>query len=170
MAPLLRRTWAPQGNTPELRHRTRLHKKVSAIATLGIPPHRHRGHCQFRLYPDQNIDSERIVDYLHALLRHVQGPMLLIWDQLTAHRARLTTQFIATQPRIHLVILPTYAPELNPVEYLWANAKLGPMANFAPLDLGTLTQTTRRTLRSIQQQPARLRSLLRHSPLSLRLQ
>jgi hypothetical protein len=33
MAPLVRRTWSPQGQTPVLPHRTRAHQKVSVIAT-----------------------------------------------------------------------------------------------------------------------------------------
>jgi hypothetical protein len=170
MAPLLRRTWAPQGQTPELHHRTRQHKKVSVIATLCIPPHRSRAHCLFRLYPDQNIDGERVIGFLRALLRHLRGPIVLLWDSLKAHRARITTAFVDEQARIHVVSLPSYAPELNPVEYLWCDSKMGPMANFAPLELEELTQVTRRTLSSIQHQPDRLRSLLAHSPLSLRLE
>jgi DDE superfamily endonuclease len=169
MAPLLRRTWAPQGHTPALRQRTRQHKKVSAIASLCIPPHRNSVHCVFRLYPDQNIDGERVIGFLRALLRHLSGPIVLLWDSLKAHRARLTTRFVEQQARLHLVILPSYAPELNPVEYLWCNSKMGPMANFAALKLEILTQVTRRTLSSIQHQPDRLRRLLAHSPLSLRL-
>ena len=169
MAPLLRRSWALQAHTPQLYHRTRHHRKVSAIATVCVSPGRARVGCLFRLYPDQSIDATRVIGFVQALLRQLRGPIVLLWDSLKAHRARLTTDFLAQEQRIHLVLLPTYAPELNPVEYLWSDAKLGEMANFAPVDLDALTDKTRHTLRSIQHQPERLRSLLAHSPLSLRL-
>jgi len=169
MAPLLRRSWSLRGRTPPLYHRTRHHRKLSAIATLCLPPERAGVHCLFRLYPDQNIDALRVIECLRALLHQLQGPIVLLWDSLKAHRARLTKAFLARQPRIHLVVLPTYAPEPNPVEYLWSDAKLGELANFAPADLDTLIVKTRQTLRSIQRHPPRLRSLLAHSPLSLRL-
>jgi transposase len=168
MAPLLRRSWAPRGHTPQLYHRTRHHKKVSAIAALCVSPSRKHLRCLFRLFPDQSIDAPRLIEFVRALLRALRGPVVLLWDSLKAHRARETNTFLARHRRIHLVVLPTYAPELNPVEYLWSDAKLGEMANFAPLDLDALTHKTRRTLRSIQRQPQRLRSLLAHSPLSLR--
>lgn len=169
MAPLLRRSWALQGHTPQLYHRTRHHRKVSAIASLCVSPRRARVHCVFRLYPDQNIDALRVIGFVQGLLRQLRGPIVLLWDSLKAHRAHLTRDFLAQKRRIHLVVLPPYAPELNPVEYLWSDAKLAEMANFAPADLEALTAKTRQTLRSIQRQPQRLRSLLAHSPLSLRL-
>lgn len=169
MAPLLRRSWSLRGRTPQLYQRTRYHRKVSAIATLCLAPERRGMHCLFRLYPDQNIDAVRVNEFLRALLYQLHGPIVLLWDSLKAHRARLTKAFLAQQPRIHLAVLPTYAPELNPVEYLWSDAKLGEMANFAPADLDALIVKTRHSLRSIQHQPQRLRSLLAHSPLSLRL-
>jgi transposase len=169
MAPLLRRSWALHAHTPQIPHRTRHHSKVSAIATVCVNPARARVNCLFRLYPDQNIDAAHVIGFVQALLRQLRGPILLLWDSLKAHRARLTSDFLAQKRRIHLVVLPTYAPELNPVEYLWSDAKLGQMANFAPLDLDALTVKTRQTLRSIQRQPQRLRRLLAHSPLSLRL-
>jgi hypothetical protein len=141
MAPLLRRTWAPQGHTPELRQRTRQHKKVSAIATLCIPPHRNSVHCVFRLYPDQNIDGERVIGFLRALLRHLKGPIVLLWDSLKAHRARVTTSFVEEQARLHLVILPSYAPELNPVSICGATRSWAPW----PISLRSSSKRSRRS-------------------------
>jgi len=34
MNPLRKKVWAPKGQTPELRHRTRHHEKVSVIGAL----------------------------------------------------------------------------------------------------------------------------------------
>lgn len=44
--------------------------------------------------------------------------------------------------------LPAYAPELNPVEYLWAWLKRHALANFCPDNLQLLQQTARSKLRS----------------------
>jgi hypothetical protein len=48
----------------------------------------------------------------------------LVWDGLSAHRSRAMRAFLASQ-RDWLVTerLAAYAPELNPVEGLWANLK-----------------------------------------------
>jgi hypothetical protein len=46
MAPLVRRTWAPRGQTPILLRRTRSRDKVSMIATVTVSPrHRRVGLC-----------------------------------------------------------------------------------------------------------------------------
>ncbi len=56
--------------------------------------------------------------------------MILIWDGLPSHRSRLMSEFLAKQRRwLEVRRLPAYAPELNPVEGLWANLKGRELAN-----------------------------------------
>jgi hypothetical protein len=58
-------------------------------------------------------------------MRHIPGPLLILWDGLTAHRSRLVKQFVVDQNgRIELERLPAYAPELNPVEFLWGSGSI----------------------------------------------
>ena len=45
---------------------------------------------------------------------------------------------------------PPYAPELNPVEYLWAWLKRHALANFCPANMNVLHRTARNKLRSAQ--------------------
>ena len=169
MAPVVRRGWRPQGSPSVLLQRTRSHKKVSAIAALCVPPTRDGVHLTFRLHPDSNIDSLRVIRFLQHLERHLSGPIVLLWDGLNAHRSLLTRAFLADHPRIHVFPFPAYAPELNPVEYLWAYLKLNPLANLPLMELPTLADATRRASRSVQHRPDLLRSFVAHSPLSLRL-
>lgn len=169
MAPLVRRGWRPRRSPTVLLQRTRSHKKVSAIAALCIPPTRDQVRLTFRLHPDINIDSDRVIAFLQHLRQHLQGTIVLLWDGLNAHRSHLTRAFLSRQPDIHAFPLPAYAPELNPVEYLWGYLKRNPLVNFAPLDLATLANSTRRATRCAQRRPDLLRSFLSHTPLSLRL-
>ena len=72
----------------------------------------------FRLYSD-TIRAAQVVDFLAHLLRHLPAKLLVIWDHLPQHGARLVTEFVAAQRgRLLTEYLPSYAPELNPVEYL----------------------------------------------------
>jgi hypothetical protein len=83
-------------------------------------------HFYFRLYPG-TIKSPQVVDFLKRLQRHLPGKLLIVWDGLRQHRSRLVKQFIDEQHgRLHLEYLPAYAPELNPVEYLWGNTTNSP--------------------------------------------
>ena len=169
MAPFLRRTWNPRGETPLLHHCGGTHRKVSAIAALCVPPERDDVRLYFRLHPNANINAERVVDFLGQLLPQVDAPMVLIWDRLNAHRAVRVQTFLADHPQLVTEFFPPYAPELNPVEYVWGYLKLNPLANLAFFDLEELTTTARSQTRSLQRKPGLLRSFLRHSPLSLRL-
>ena len=55
------------------------------------------------------------MDFLGHLLCHLPGRLLVIWEGLLRHRARLVSAFICAR-RARLVIerLPGCAPELNP--------------------------------------------------------
>jgi transposase len=50
--------------------------------------------------------------------------------------------------------LPPYAPDLNPVEYLWAWLKRHAMANYCPDNLSELQTTARNKLKSAQKRPS----------------
>ncbi|MBX3026700.1 transposase [bacterium] len=49
--------------------------------------------------------------------------------------------------------LPAYAPELNPVEYIWGYWKKHELPNFCPKDFSQLTTVARRALRRMQRRP-----------------
>ena len=64
----------------------------------------------FRLYPT-TIRAPQVVDFLGHLLRHLPGKLLVVWDGLPAHRARLVSEFIRMQRgRLAIEWLPGYAP------------------------------------------------------------
>lgn len=168
MAPLVRRSWSVRGQTPILKQRTRSHQKVSAIAALCILPTRDRLALYFRLHPDANINAERAMDFLEHLQRQLRTPIVLVWDSFQAHKGELVHECVLPDSP-HLEYLPPYAPELNPVEYLWAYLKTNPLANDPAVDLPGLLKRTRRAALSVQRRPDLLRAFLRHTGLPLRL-
>jgi transposase len=169
MAPLVRRTWALCGQPPVLQQRGAHHRKVSAVAVLCVPPTRQGVRLYFRLYPEADIRAPQIIAFLRHLDRALRAPWLLLWDRLNAHRARRTRDFLLTQGRLHTCFFPSYAPELNPVEYVWCYLKTNPLANSAYFDLPSLADSTRHHTRHLQHCPDLLRSFVQHSPLFLRL-
>jgi hypothetical protein len=169
MSPLLRRSWALRGQTPVFYQRTRSHKKVSAIAALCIAPDREHLSLYFRLHPDKNINASVVKDFLRILMRQLEGPVVLVWDRLQAHKARTVTALVEDVSFLHCFFLPPYAPELNPVEYLWSYLKTNPLANLPAEEVCVLADAARRHSRSIQRKQHLLRSFLKQSPLPLRL-
>ena len=71
-----------------------------------------------------------MVEFLKHLQRHVPGKLLIIWDGASIHRSKLVRDYIAsTSGHIAAERLPAYAPEINPVEYMWAQLKTHEIAN-----------------------------------------
>jgi len=133
------RTWAPRGETPVLQYSFNW-KCLSAIAGITI------WSFYFRLFPG-SIKGPQVIEFLEHLQRHIGSKLLVIWDGLPAHRSRLVWEFVAgLGGQIHLEYLPAYAPELNPVEYIWGYCKQHELPNFCPKDFAQLTSAARRAL------------------------
>lgn len=169
MAPLARRSWSPRGQTPRLHQRTRSHQKVGVIAALCVNPRRNRVRLFFRLYPHTNITAPILVAFLRELRRASKASIVLVWDRLPAHRGKSMAAYVKEDRRLHCVLLPPYAPESNPVEYVFGHLKTNPLANLACTEVTTLAGIARTHGRSLQRHEALLRSFIHHSPLSLRL-
>jgi transposase len=167
MAPVVRRTWAPKGKTPILKQVGRSHKKVSVIAALAVPPRRRRVRMFFSMHTDTNITGVRVVRFLRHLRRHIRKPIILVWDRSNTHRAKVVTRFFGEHPGWAAASFPPYAPDLNPVEALWAWLKTNPLANWAPLDVKTLGITARYHAKNLKKRPDLLRSFLKATPLFL---
>ena len=98
----------------------------------------------FRLFPGA-IRTPQIIEFLSHLLRHIPGKLLIVWDGLPGHRSRITWEFIRQQRgRLWVEFLPAYAPELNPVEYLWSHWKQHELPNLCPPNIGKLRHHARR--------------------------
>lgn len=154
------RTWAPRGETPVLQYHFNW-KQLSAIA--GITFYR----FYFRLFPGA-IKAAQLVEFLQALHQTIGRKLLVIWDGLPAHRSRLVGAFIdSLKGAIQLEQLPGYAPELNPVEYIWGYLKQHAMGNFCAHDFVQLADVARRKLRSMQRRPRLVTAFWEQAELAL---
>ena len=107
-----------------------------------------------------------MVDFLQALLRHIPGPLLIVWDRLSAHKSKLTRDFIAEPgERWWVEYLPGYTPELNPVEYIWAYWKQHALPNVCPKDYWELGEGARRTLKKMRRRPRLIRAFWQQAEL-----
>ncbi len=119
-------------------------KSVSAIAGLTLH------NFYFQLHTG-SIKSAQVIGFLRALHRQVPGKILLLWDGAPIHRSRIVTAFVREQHAwLHVERLPAYAPELNPVEYLWAYWKKNELANFCPKDVWQLSHAASQALKRIR--------------------
>jgi transposase len=162
LIPTVRKTWAPRGQTPLLRHRYR-HDRISVISGISIAPHRRRVGLYFQCHA-KNIRHDEVCAFLRYLLRHLRGRVIVIWDNASIHKGERIREICRRFPRLHLELLPPYAPQLNPDEAVWAYAK-GRLANGCPDDITVLHRHLRRTLRDIKGSQRRLRRCIHQSEL-----
>ena len=151
LQPVVRRTWAPRGQTPILRQWDR-RDRLSTISALTVAPRRRRFGLYWALYP-HNVRSAEILRFLKALRRHIPHGFTLIWDRHRPHWAKTVQTWLAARKRIVVEWLPPYAPDLNPVECIWSHTKYGDLANFAPDNLRTLEHAVVTSLSETRSQP-----------------
>ena len=147
LIPNVRRTWAPTGQTPYVYH---LYKqdRISVISALAMSPKRRRLalYLQCRTH---NLSGLDVRAFLKHLLKHLRGPVVLLWDRGTIHRRKEVQHFVRQHPRLHLYYFPAYAPELNPAEYVWNQADRA-LANGAPENVAELHHRLRCAVRRIR--------------------
>lgn len=162
LLPHVCRTWAPRGQTPLYRQWHRRHR-LSVISAVTVSPRRQRLGLYYQVH-GKNIQQAEIVQFLRHLLRHLPGPILLLWDNGASHRGPPIAALSAAHPRLHLVRFPAYAPELNPDEAVWIFTKRR-LANGCPADLDALLWDVTEVLEDVKRSPRLLRACLQQSDL-----
>jgi transposase len=93
--------------------------------------------------------------------------IILVWDRWNVHRSA-TAYFQQHHPDwFQFEELPSYSPELNPVEQCWKHIKYDDLANFIPEDLEDLHTEATISVRALQDNQSFLRASFQHCQLSL---
>jgi transposase len=114
-------------------------------------------------------DTESLITFVGQLRRHFRGqPVILLWDGLPSHRSKQMQVYIASQKAwLEVVRLPAYAPELNPVEGLWAYLKGTHLANLRASYLEDLEIAAEDGIEAARKSRDLPLGFLRHAGLSL---
>lgn len=154
------RTWGLRGHTPVIQQ-SFTWKQMSAIAALSW------WRFYFRFFRG-SVKSEQIIEFLGALRRTMGRKLLVIWDGVGCHKSRQVRQWLEAQNgQIAIAFLPPYAPELNPVEAIWAYLKKHEIANLCPTTLTEVSDFARRRLKSMQRRPKLIRAFWQQTELAL---
>ena len=165
MAGNVKRTWAPCGETPIIQQVTRSYRKVSAMGAIAVTPAGRRVRGFFRLLENQNFNTDACIAFLEQLKQNIKGNITLVWDRLLAHKSKKMLSYLDRQTRLKVHYLPAYAPELNPVEYMWSYLKSNPMANRSHFDSSSLKVKAKAAMCEIRTDSDLLKSFIKHSPL-----
>jgi transposase len=133
LLPAVVRTYAPRGLTPTIYEwQTRDHLSVMAALTPAGKVH--------TLARQESLNGLHSIEFLRHLLRLAGPRLLVIWDRSPIHRRAEVQEFAAGVPGqgLRVEFLPAYAPDLNPVEWLWRRLKRVELRNRVCLDLEEL--------------------------------
>jgi transposase len=162
LLPAVVRTYAPCGETPMLRPvLTRDHLSVMGAITPA-------GHL-YTLVRQTALTGQESQVFLKHLLRHVAEKLLVVWDGASIHWATEVKTFLANgaAKAIHLEPLPGYAPELNPVEGIWALLKYVELRNLCCQHLGHLATELTLAIRRLRTKPHLVHACFAGAGLSL---
>jgi len=102
-----------------------------------------------------------------AAHQQLHAPIILIWDNLNTHISRQMRAFTDTHTDwLTVVRLPAYAPDLNPVEGVWAQMKNG-LGNLSAGTIDQLAATIKNRLKRIQYRPELIDGFLAQTGLTL---
>jgi transposase len=156
------RTYGPRGLTPVIYEwQTRDHLSVMG----GVTP---EGKV-YTLARQESLNGLHSIEFLAHLLRHAGERLLVVWDGSPIHRRAEVTKFIAAIGRKRLWVeqLPPYAPDLNPVEWLWRRLKQVELRNLVCLDLEELHQQFHLAANRVRRKPELVRSFFASAGLKL---
>lgn len=161
--PTVRRTWALRGKTPVIAS-TGSWSVRTVVGVITCTPKGDEPKLYIRIF-NGSIHKEETVRFLKELKNHVRTDLLLIWDRLAAHRSKIVQEYVASHSWLKTEHFPPYAPELNPVEYVWATAKNHDLANIYPEGLKQLDDHIRRMKRRLRRRVDILKGFLKKSSL-----
>ena len=156
------KTDGPKGRTPIVDEwQTRDHLSVMGGVTS-------QGKVDSRVRP-KSLNGLHRIEFLVPLGRLVDDRLLVLWDGSPIHRRAEVKAFLADQAgnKIHLEALPPYAPDLNPVEWLWKHLKKVELRNLTCLDLEQLHMELHLALGRVRQRVALVRSFFEGAGLEL---
>lgn len=160
LTPVTGRTWALRGETPTISHAWGPYARVSAISGLTTDER-----LFFQLKRNATFKGADIARFLRLVLRHIKGEVFVVWDGGAQHRSRVVHEVAEANPRLTLVRLPAYCPELNPDEKVWHHAKNVKLRGRTPANANALVEEIRRAFRHMKRDAHLLSSMLRASEL-----
>ena len=157
------RTWAPKGQTPvvEVTGARFSLNMMGAIST--------RGQLRFMLV-EGSVTADQTCDFLNRLMHGTEQPVFLIWDGHPTHRSKKVKECIASfDGKLEVFSLPSYSPELNPVEQVWNNVKNHGIGRKKVVGPDQMKHLVLGQLRRLQKLASIVKSFFRHPDCSYTL-
>jgi transposase len=160
LSPHTQRGWSLRAKTPIMKCPLR-RGSISAISAVTLD-----GRIYCRGY-EHSIKAGEVAFFVRHLLRLIEGPITLIWDNIATHKAGIVKMELEkAKDRLEVYYFPPYAPELNPDEYFWNWAKNHELANVVFDSIYELANRLSKAVITARRFPRLVVSFYRASPIA----
>jgi len=150
--PPLGRTYGLKGKTPVV-VTSGQRQSINVISAVNA-----RGEFWAATYTGK-LNAEAFVAFLKNFIKGRPGKIFLVIDGHPAHKANVVQRCVETLAgRLELIALPTYAPDLNPDEFVWSHMKKNGVSKKPLKKNESLRERVERDIGSIQGNRALVRS------------
>lgn len=144
------RSYSPKGRTPVIRVNQNRHS-CSVMSTVT-----NKGKMRWMVFGGA-MNSKRFIDFLRRLIKGEKRKLFLVLDNLRVHHSKPVKEWVKKNSEaIELFFLPSYSPELNPVELANADLKQAVTKREPARKKGRLEKVVSSHLRSLQATPNRI--------------
>ncbi|WP_331768064.1 transposase [Embleya sp. NBC_00896] len=166
------RAWSRRGHPPVVPVSGKGSGRISLAGLVCCAPGRrtrllfrirvHRG----RKGDPKGFREKDFAELLDSAHQQLGGPIVLVWDNYTHHIDAAMRELIDARAWLTVFRFPTYAPDLNPAEGVWAHLKhsLGNLAACTTVELAALARTR---LKRMQYRPTLLDGFIAETGLIL---
>ena len=146
------RSYALRGKTPVVRVNQKRHG-CSVISTVT-----NKGQMRWMVFKGA-LNARILIGFLRRLIKEAKRKIFLILDNLRVHHSELVEDWVEEHwEDIELFFLPSYSPELNPVELANADLKHAVTTHAPARRKGQLQKVASAHLRRLQRNPVRIMS------------
>jgi len=166
LSPIRGTTWCEINKPIELRE-TYSRQSQTGLGMITMTPVRQQLKFRFTMF-DGSMNTEMMIFFL-TMVHYYYGckKVMIILDRLPAHLAA-EKYFKRAHPDWFLFeYLPSYSPELNPVEQCWNYMKNVSMVNFVPICIDQLEEKAGQAVRAINSDPKLIQAFFLHAKLLL---
>jgi putative transposase len=114
---IIGKTWAKKGETPILK----VPQRRTGMSLIAAMSQAGEVICQ---QTQDSMNTLGFIGFLQRVLDKVEGQVVVFVDNHRMHKTQQVLDFVAgTDGKLVLEYTPTYAPECNPIEWLWSYGK-----------------------------------------------
>ncbi len=150
------RSYSQKGKTPTIITNGKK-IKISLVSSIT-----NQGEMSFMAY-EKTMNSQKFIEFLESLIKSSKKKVFVISDNLKVHHSKIVKEWANLNKEfIELFYLPSYAPDLNPDEYLNQNLKKIFYSGFPVRNINQLKRQVLRYMKKSQRSKVFIKSLFKH--------